>query len=223
MGKPTRVLIVDDHSVVAEGIRRSLEKAPDFECTGSVSDGLEAVDAVKSQRPDMIVMDVSMPRLNGLDAAEQIKAWDDTIRICIFTMYAERAYVVSAFKTGIHGYVLKDEPVSELILALKAIREGGTYYSGKVRQILKEHVEELELGEGKGAKAVEDGISKLSNREKEVFVLLADGLTPKQIGERLYISPKTAETHKYNILEKLDFHSVAQLTKLAIKKNLIEV
>ena len=223
MGKTTRVLIVDDHHVVVDGIRSALDTAPEFECIGAVHDGLEAVNAVKSQRPDMVTMDISMPRLDGLGAAEQITAWDNSIQICIFTMYAEKSYVVSAFKAGIPGYVLKEEPISDLILALRSIRGGGTFYSKKVREILKDHVEELELGDAKGVKEVEDGISKLSNREKEVFVLLADGMTPKGIGKRLGISPKTAETHKYNIMDKLKFHSVAELTKLAIKKELIEV
>ncbi|MFP4088323.1 MAG: response regulator [Desulfobacteraceae bacterium] len=223
MEQTTRVLIVDDHHVVVDGIRSALDAAPEFECIGAVHDGQEAVDAVKSQRPDMITMDISMPRLNGLEAVEQIKAWDDSIQICIFTMYADAAYVVSAFKAGIPGYVLKEEPISELILALKAIREGGTFYSQKVREVLRNHLEDLELGDAKGVKEVEDEISKLSNREKEVFVLLADGMTPKEIGKRLGISPKTAETHKYNIMDKLKFHSVAELTKLAIKKELIEV
>jgi len=138
-------------------------------------------------------------------------------------MHAERAFAVNAFKMGIPGYVLKEEPISELILALKAIRDGATFYSDKVHQLINEHLLELELGTDKNVREIKNGITVLSKREKEIFVLLADGLTPKQIGKRLFISPKTVETHKYNILEKLNFHSMAELTKLAIKKDLIEV
>jgi len=223
MDKPTLVLIVDDHDVVANGIERALGDEPDFECLGIEPDGIAAVQAVKSQRPDIVVMDLSMPRLDGLSAAREIMDWDTDIKICIFTMHLERAFAVNAFKLGIPGYVLKEEPISELILALRALRDGASFYSDRVHQLINEHLRELELGTDVDVRNIQNGLAKLSNREKEVFVLLADGLTPKEIGKRLFISPKTVETHKYNILEKLNFHSMAELTKLAIKKNLIEV
>ncbi|MDZ7700513.1 MAG: response regulator transcription factor [Deltaproteobacteria bacterium] len=223
MDKPIRVLIVDDHEVVANGIQRALDGEPDFECIGTVSDGLEALDAVKSLQPDMVTMDLSIPGLDGMDTAREIMAWDANIKICIFTMHAERAYAVNAFKALIPGYVLKEQPISELILALKAIRDGTTFYSEKVHRLINEHLQEMELGTDEDIRNIQNGINKLSKREKEVFILLADGLTPKEIGERLFISPKTVETHKYNILEKLGFHSMAELTKLAIKKELIDV
>ncbi|MEJ2587782.1 MAG: response regulator transcription factor [Deltaproteobacteria bacterium] len=223
MAELTQVIIVDDHQVVMDGILGALEHEPDFECIGTATDGQKALEVVKAGRPDVVTMDIAMPRLGGIEAAEEIMSWDTDIKICIFTMHAERAFAVNAFEMGIPGYVLKEEPISELILALKAIRDGATFYSDKVHQLINEHLLELELGTDKNVREIKNGITVLSKREKEIFVLLADGLTPKQIGKRLFISPKTVETHKYNILEKLHFHSMAELTKLAIKKNLIEV
>jgi len=223
MGGATQVLIADDHQVVVDGILGALEQESDFECIGRAADGQEALDLTKSKHPDLITMDIAMPGLGGLETAEEIMSRHPEVKICIFTMHAERAFAVNAFKMGIPGYVLKEEPISELILALKAIRDGATFYSDKVHQLINEHLLELELGTDKNVREIKNGITVLSKREKEIFVLLADGLTPKQIGKRLFISPKTVETHKYNILEKLHFHSMAELTKLAIKKNLILV
>jgi DNA-binding NarL/FixJ family response regulator len=123
----------------------------------------------------------------------------------------------------VSGYVLKDEPLSELRLALKALRGGAAFYSRAVQEIVQDHMKELELGKGKNIAEVQNGIAKLSLREKEVFTLLADGLTPKEISDRLCISSKTVESHKYNIMDKLELKSVAQLTKIAVKKGLVEV
>jgi RNA polymerase sigma factor (sigma-70 family) len=138
-------------------------------------------------------------------------------------MSASKSNITSLFRQGISGYVLKEEPFSELMLCLKSIREGATFYSKVVQETLQEHMRELELGEGKNVADIQNGIAKLSVREKEVFVLLADGLTIREIAERLFISPKTVETHKYNIMEKLELKTIAEFTKIAIKKELIEI
>jgi len=223
MSKKTTVLIVDDHHVVVEGIRRAVEKEPDFEVVGVAADGLEAIEQVKSLKPDLIVLDVSMPNLDGVEAASEIRKWSERSRIVIFTMFSDMEYVTELFRSGVSAYVLKEEPLSDLVLALRVVRAGGSFYSAAIQKKLQDHMRKLELGEAKDPGEAGGGIAKLSAREKEVFVLLADGYTPKEIADRLSISSKTAESHKYNIMEKLDVRSVAALTKLAIKNELIEI
>jgi len=223
MNKKATVLIADDHHVVVEGIRRAIEKEPDLEVVGVATDGLQAIEQVKTLKPDLIVLDISMPNLDGVEAASEIRKWSDHSRIMIFTMFSDTEYVTELFRHGVSAYVLKEEPLTDLVLALKVVRAGGTYYSESIQKKLQDHMKKLELGETRETGEVGNGIAKLSVREKEVFVLLADGYTPREIAERLCISPKTAESHKYNIMEKLDVRSVAALTKIAIKMELIEL
>jgi DNA-binding NarL/FixJ family response regulator len=219
----TRVLIVDDHAVVLEGIKKLLSNEADFEVVGVTEDAREAISMVKSLNPDIVILDISMPHMDGLEVAHEIKTVEKNIGILVYSMSVSKAHVTALFREGVCGYVLKHEPLSELILALKVVKEGATFYSKSVRDVLQDHIKELELGEGKDVSEVKDGIAKLSVREKEVFVLLADGLIPKEISKRLGISHKTVETHKYNIMDKLKVSSIAQLTKIAIHKDLIEI
>jgi RNA polymerase sigma factor (sigma-70 family) len=219
----TRVLIVDDHSVVTAGIENLLSGEKDFDIVGSTGDGRRALSMVKSLKPDIVILDISMPHKDGVELAHEINNLDKNIGILIYSMSISKAHITSLFKEGVAGYVLKHEPLSELILALKVLREGATFYSKSVQEILQDRLKELELGKGKDVAEVQDGIAKLSVREKEVFVLLADGLTPKEISKRLGISHKTVETHKYNIMEKLEVSSLAQFTKIAIHKDLIKI
>jgi len=219
----TKVLIVDDHMIVVEGIRRLVSEQEDFQVVGTASDGLEAFRKVKALKPDIVIMDIAMPNLDGIEATHEIKKWNDRIGVIIFTMYSDTAHAVSLFRQGISGYVLKGEPINDLLLALKAVREGGTYFSAAVNESIREHMERLELGGGESAREIQDGVALLSIREKEVFPLLADGKSIKEIAQRLSISPKTVETHKYNIMEKLGVESIADLTKIALRKKLIEL
>ncbi len=214
----TKILIVDDHHVVIEGIKSALKDHLEFEVVGEAVDGLEAVELVKSLGPDIVIMDISMPNLNGLDATKQTKKFDPEIYIVIYSMYADKELVIDLFKAGISAYVLKDDPLSDLILALKAVKGGGTYFSTMAPTILLRHMEEL-----KEKTASEDFFDVLSHREKEVFQLLADGKGIKEIANQLFISPKTVESHKYNIMEKLQAESIVDLTKIAIRKNLIKL
>ncbi len=222
-GTKTKILIVDDHWVVVQGINAALEDHQEFEVVGTASDGLEAIKRVKSLKPDIVIMDISMPNLNGIEAAYEIKKFNKKVRIVIFTMYWDKEYVLSLFRAGISGYVLKEETISDLILALKAVTGGGTYYSKSAQEVIQRHLEDLELRDGENTLEVEDTFRRLSVREKEVFPLLADGLGTREISERLGISPKTVESHKYNIMEKLNVTSVADLTKIALRKNLIKL
>lgn len=219
----TKILVVDDHPAVIEGIMRALEKEPDLEVVGTAPDGLQAVRQVKTLKPDMVIMDISMPNMKGIDAAHEIKTWKQQIHVLIYTMYSDREYITSLFRMGINAYILKREPIKELVRAVKVVRDGGTYFTSGVRKVLQEQLDVLTMGDLAEVRTMQNGIAKLTVREKEVFALLADGLIPKEIAERLCISPKTVESHKYNIMDKLEVSSVAQLTKIALKKGLIEL
>ena len=214
----TRILIADDHKIVIEGIKSALQEHPEFEVVGDAADGLQAVELAKSLEPDIVIMDISMPNLNGIEATKQINGLDTGIQIVIYTMYSDKAFVIDLFKAGISAYVLKDDPLSDLILALKAVKGGGTYFSTMAPTVLARHMEEMEE-----KTTIKNSVDTLSQREREVFQLLAEGKSIKQIAGDLFISPKTVESHKYNIMEKLQAASVVDLTKMAIRKNLIKV
>jgi len=213
-----KILIADDHRVVIEGIKSALREYPEFDIVGEAVDGLQAVEKAKSLHPDIVIMDISMPNLNGIEATRQINQLSPETRIVIYTMYSDKELVIDLFKAGISAYVLKDDPLSDLILALKAVQGGGTYFSTMAPTILVRHMEELEEERTEG-----DSFDALSQREKEVFLLLAEGKSIKKIAGELFISPKTVESHKYNIMEKLQATSAVDLTKIAIRKNLMKV
>lgn len=223
MADKTRVFITDDHTAVLEGIKTLVNRLGGFECVGSATEGEVAVTSIETLQPEIVILDISMPDMDGIEVAEKILSGNKDTKILIYSMSASREHIITLFKIGVAGYVLKHEPLAEVRLALKTLKEGATFYSSEVRAMIQDHIKELELGGAKHVEEVKDGIAALSNREKEVFVLLADGLTVKEIAERLYISPKTVESHKYNILDKLDEDSVANLTKIALKKGLIEI
>jgi DNA-binding NarL/FixJ family response regulator len=219
---PSTVFIVDDHDVVVQGIQSVLRGHPEFAVAGTATDGATAVDQAGTLKPDILVLDVSMPGMNGVETAYQVRKVSPETRLVIFSMHAEPEFVLSLFRAGIAGYVLKDESLGALVDALEIVRNGGTSYSGTVNRLLHEHMLELELGDGKAAREVQDGIARLSIREKQIFPLLADGMSVKEIADRLCISPKTVESHKYNIFDKLKARSIADLTKLGIRKGLVK-
>jgi len=214
----TNILIADDHRVVIEGIKSALQEHPEFEVVGEAVDGLEAVEFAKSLKPNIVIMDISMPNLSGIEATRQIKALNPGNQIVIYTMHSDKEFVIDLFKAGISAYVLKEDPLSDLILALKAVEGGGTYFSTMAPTILARHMEEMEE-----KTTSKNSFDTLSQREIEVFQLLAEGKRIKEIAKHLFISPKTVESHKYNIMEKLQAASVIDLTKIAIRKNLIKV
>jgi DNA-binding NarL/FixJ family response regulator len=220
MENKTRILIVDDHTVVIEGIKSALAEYPELEVVGAAGNGMEAIEKAKALGPDVLIMDISMPGMDGLEAAREIHRVDNKARIIVFSMYADREHVLTLFREGVAGYVVKDAPLDNLIAAVEAVRRGGTYYCASVRKIIQGHMQGLE--EELRADSSKDHLGSLSTREREIFPLLADGMSIKEIADRLCISPKTVESHKYNIMEKLGADSIAELTKIAIKKNLIE-
>ena len=213
-----RVLIADDHGVVIEGIKSALGDLEGYKVAGTATDGAQALAQVKALQPDIVVMDISMPGMNGVEATKEIKEYFSETRIVIYTMFSDKEYVLELFKAGMDGYVLKQDPLSDLLLALDAVRAGGAYFSTKAPKVLSEHLRGegvMEVDEG------EDRLEALSQREMQIFALLADGKSIKMIARTLFISPKTVESHKYNIMAKLELDSLTELTKLAIRKNLI--
>lgn len=214
----TSINIVDDHWVVIEGIKSALKQHSEFLITGEATDGLKAIKLANSSKPDIIILDISMPGLNGIEVVKKLKQSSPDIKIVIYTMHSDKEYVIDLFKEGVSAYVLKDDPLSDLILSLKAVSGGGTYFSTMAPTILVKHMKELEKKE-KG----QDLLKCLSLREREVFKHLAEGNKIKEIADKLFISPKTVESHKYNIMEKLNAKSMIELTKIAIKNKFITV
>jgi DNA-binding NarL/FixJ family response regulator len=215
----TNILIVDDHEVVIEGIKSALRGRKEFVVVGEASNGRQAEELVESTRPDIIIMDISMPEMDGVEATKRIKDLYPETRIIIYTMFSNDEYVIELFKAGISGYVLKQDPFSDLIRAFDAVKAGGSYFSTKAPKILSDYLKTLD----EGLRGRQNTLESLSIREREIFKLLADGKSIKEVGSELCISPKTVESHKYNIMAKLGAQSVTELTKIAIKQKLIQV
>jgi DNA-binding NarL/FixJ family response regulator len=211
-----KILILDDHRVVIEGVKTALSERPGFEVVGEATDGAAAVELVMRLKPDIVITDVAMPDMNGMDFTVEVKRIDPKIHVVVFSMYSDKEYIIDFLKAGVDSYVLKEEPLGELIFALNAAARGGLYLGRKVHRVLMDHLSGLAEEEEEAG-----SLQSLSLREREIFILLAEGFPVKRISERLNISPKTVESHKYNIMEKLDVGSVVELTKLAIRNNLI--
>ncbi len=216
MGK-TRVMLVDDHTVVRQGLRRILESDPDIEIVGEAGDGRTAVELTSQLRPHVVVMDIALPELNGIEATRQIIKRTDTARVLILSMHADDVYVRQSLKAGARGYLLKDSEDLELLKAVKAISRGGSFFSPAVSKLLLEGY----LGDS-GSREVEDNLALLTDREREVLQLIAEGKTNKEIATRLSVSINTVETHRKHIMEKLDLHNTAELVRFAIRKKLVQ-
>jgi two-component system, NarL family, response regulator NreC len=210
---PIRILIADDHGVVAEGLKSLAEAEPGIEVVGIVADGREAVKHARESKPDVVVMDMSMPELNGADATQAILQNDPTCRVIVLSMYAEREYVRRALKAGAMGYVIKRSAAKELVDAIRAVHAGQRYLSPRVADVMIEA----------GADDKDDLLSKLSMREREVLQLLAEGNTGAEIAQRLSLSQKTVETYRARLVEKLGIRDVAGLVKFAIQRGLVSL
>ncbi len=212
----TRILLADDHEVVRDGLRMVLDSAPDLEVVAVAGDGAEAVELALSEDVHLAVLDVTMPRMTGLQAARELSRRKPDLRVLILSMHDNEQYFFEALKAGASGYVLKSVANRDLIEACRATMRGESFiYPGAVRALISEHLERLRAGED----PLED---PLSPRETEVVKLVAEGLTSKEIGDTLSISEKTVERHRANILDKLRLRDRVQLTRYAIRRGLVE-
>ena len=207
-----RVLIVDDHAVVREGIRSVLERQPGFEIVGEASDGVAAVKLAKSTNPDVVVLDVSMPGGSGLKAAAELRIEAPETRVLILSMYDNAEYVLEAVRAGASGYLLKDSAAAELRIAIDAVNRGETYFAGPIAAKLSA------AKRGEIDRASQTGLlGSLTGREREVLTGIVRGLTNKEIAGELGISHRTVETHRESLMRKLRIHTVAGLTKFALE------
>ena len=211
-----RILIADDHTLVRAGLRKILEAQPGWEVVGEAGDGREAVQQAVQLRPDVVILDLAMPRLNGVEAVQQIERKAAGVRVLVLSMYADEAYVTRAVRAGAAGYLLKDSADADLIRAVAAVAQGKSFFSPTVAKIILD-----EYGRQLAARGVTDRYDTLSEREREVFQLIAEGYTNKEVADLLHISPATVETHRAHIMEKLDVHSTAELVLSAVRKGVI--
>jgi two-component system response regulator NreC len=210
-----RILIGDDHTLMRQGLRKILEERPDWEIVAEAGDGRSAVRDTLALAPDVAVLDIGMPLLNGIEATSQITRKSSGVSVLILSMHADEAYVTQAVRAGARGYLLKDAAGSDLIGAISAVAAGKSFFSPPVaRVVLDDYARRL------GEKGL-DRYDSLSEREREIFQLVAEGHSTKEIAELLSVSPATVETHRAHILQKLDMHNTAELVRFAVRRGVI--
>jgi DNA-binding NarL/FixJ family response regulator len=213
---PTRVLIADDHPLIRGGLRSLLERDGEFRVVAEAADGNEAVELALLHRPDVILLDVGMPRLPGTEAAQHISAKLPNARIVMISMHTDEAYVLRALKAGAKGYLLKASPEADVLAAVRAVAAGNAYFSPSItRMLMEDYVAEVRR------RGVEDSYDLLSLREKEILQLLVGAKSNRDIADLLHVSVSTVETHRNNILQKLHLHSLPELILYAVRKGLI--
>ncbi len=211
-----RILLADDHNILRDGMRLLLERQPGFAVVGEAGDGREIVEMAREHHPDVIVMDIAMPNMNGIEATRRIVEKNPETGIVILSMHYDESYVLRSLKAGARAYLLKDALKAELIAAIRAVSEGRSFFSPKVSRILQEdYVEAL------GRKNADDSYELLTDREREILQLVAEGKTNKEIATILNVSLYTVDTHRTHILQKLNLHSVPELILYAVRKGII--
>jgi len=214
--KSIRIVLADDHTVVRKGLRLLLESYSDFEVVADAADGRQAVALAEEHRPDVVVMDVAMPILNGIEAARQISARLPHSAIVFLSMHSDESYVLKALKAGARAYLLKDSAEYDLVNAVKAVSDGKAFFSPAISKMLVEdYVRQMQ------ERKVEDSYELLTTRERELLQLLAEGKNNKEVAALLNLSLYTVETHRSNIFQKLNLHSTAELILYAIRKGVI--
>lgn len=216
-----RILIADDHEVARRGIRAVLENHPGWEVCGEAKDGRESVELAATTRPDLILLDIGMPNLNGLEAARQILTTDPDIAILILTMHDSDNVVREVLRAGARGFLLKSDAGRDLVAAVEALQSQRTFFTTRVSQMVLDGFLDREKT-GQSIKR-DDSSDVLTSREREVIQLLAEGKTSKEVAVALNLSVKTAETHRTNLMRKLDLHSVADLTRYAVRNGIVQV
>ena len=213
-----KILLADDHNVLRKGLRRILEEQSDLEVVGEASDGREAVSLCNSLHPDIVVMDIAMPQLNGLEATRQILQRNSGVNVLILSMYSDENYVVQALRAGARGYLLKDTAEEDLITAVRTVAKGLPFFSPKIAKLLLGDSMQKVRTEG-----MSDTYDLLTPREREVLQLIAEGKSNKEAAATLFVSPTTIETHRARIMDKLDLHSTADIVLYAVRKGIVQL
>lgn len=217
MGRKTRIAIVDDHTIVRAGLTSLLDAESDFEVVGEASDAVAASQLAQDQKPDVFIMDLSMPTVSGFEAIRRVLELSPQSKVVVLTMHEDERYVFQALEAGASGYLVKGSPPSELHTAVRAVVRGEAYFCPTVaKQMLTTYLHRV----GNRSEP-EDVMYSLSAREREVLRLIAEGLTSREIAGRLFLSANTVERHRANIMEKLELHNRAQLVKFAIRHGLV--
>lgn len=216
MGDKLRLMLGDDHTLVRHGLRKILEERPDWEIVGEADDGRSAVKKALALQPDVAILDIGMPLLNGIDATRQIVNKSPGTKVLILSMHSDETYVTRALNAGATGYLLKDSAGKDLIKAVTAVSQGEAFFSPAVsRLMLDDYMRRAAAG------GLTDRYDTLSDREREIFQLVAEGRSNKEVAELLGISPATVETHRARILQKLDIHNTAELVLYAVRRGVI--
>jgi len=211
-----RILVADDHGIVRKGLRFLLDRQQDMEVVGEASDGREVVRVSEELAPNIIIMDVAMPQLNGIDAAAQIIKTNPNIRVIMLSMYADEAYLVRALSIGAKGYLLKDSAEADIVRAVHSVMQGRPYFSPQIAQsLLEDYVRTLQQ------RGLQDSYDLLTDREREILQLLAEGKSNKEAATVLNLSTYTVETHRTNLMHKLNLHNTAEIVLYAIRKKII--
>jgi two-component system response regulator NreC len=211
-----RILLADDHTLMREGLRKIIEAQPGWEVVAEADDGRGAVRQALELKPDLVIVDLAMPQLSGVDAIQQIVRRLPSTRVLVLSMHADEVYVTRALKAGAHGYLVKDSAGTDLLKAVAALAQRKSFFSPAVsRVMLDDYVRQLT------ERGITDRYDTLSEREREVFQLIAEGCANKEIADILHLSPSTVETHRARILQKLDVHSAVEIVLYAVRRGII--
>ena len=211
----TSILIADDHGIVREGLRRLLESEPDIKVCAEASDGREALELVAKEQPSLVILDITMPRLGGLETLERLRAEHPDVKVILLSMHGDPQFIRSAVTLGVDGYILKDGRAGEVVAAVRAVLRGGSYFSPPVAREIVEQVRSPKRGS-------REPFTTLSSREREVLHLIADGLSAKEIASSLGISTKTVEAHRTSLMRKLGARKATELVRYALRHGLVE-
>ena len=223
MEKTTRIVLADDHSLVRDGIRALLEEDKNYEVIGEVSNGKEAVEMVLEKHPDLLIIDIRMPEMNGIEAVEELKKHNATTKCIILSMHDSEEYILKSVSAGASGYLLKDTGKTEFLKAISTVEQGGKYFSGDISNVLVNNL----LGqsqvhkENKPSSKNANNSFGITNKELQILELVLSGLTNKQISEKLQKSKRTIETHRFNLMRKLEVNNLMDLAKKAQEYNLV--
>lgn len=213
----TKIVLADDHRIMLEGLRTLIRSQPGMTVVGEAEDGQTAVELALELLPDIVIMDITMPGLSGIDAASRITSESGNTKIIVLSMHADKMYVIKAFKAGVRGYLLKKSAFNELICAIQTVSDNGVYISSSIANIVIENF----IRSLSSSRSLVSSI--LTDRESEVLKHIAEGKSTKEIALSLYVSAKTVETHRKKIMDKLEMHSIAALTKYAIREGLTSI